>query len=95
MPLEIQVSEEELRETFADTLGKETSFSGIIIIYKENKESRIEIGVPYSITNNNLEIGPYFKDISTFTPNDYNKRKKQIPICSIIKYKRIKLSDII
>lgn len=95
MALESKILEKELREIFSDTLDRETSSSGIIVVYKDNKESRIELGVPYSINNSILELGPYFKDISTSTPQDYHKRKKQIPISNIIKYKKINLADII
>lgn len=94
MSIETKISEKELREIFADTLDKKTSLSGMVLIYKEDKESRLEIGVPYSISNSILEIGPYFKDISTSTPQDYHKRKKQIPLSNIIEYKKINLFDI-
>lgn len=93
--LQTKLIEEELRETFSDTLNKGISLSGIIIIYRNGKESRIEIGVPYHINNRILEIGSYFKDISTSTPNDYDKRKKEIPISDIIEYRKIILSDIV
>ena len=95
MSTKIKLIEEELMETFSDTLNKGTSLSAIIIRYNDGKENRVEIGVPYSINNNILEIGPYFKNSSTSTPNDYHERKKEILISNIIEYRKIALSDIV
>ena len=49
---QIQVTEEELRETFLDTLDKGASFCGISVSYREGEQLRAEIGVPYTIISN-------------------------------------------
>ena len=89
-----QVTEEELRQVFADTLDKGASFSGIFVSYREDGQERTEIGVPYSIRNGGIEVGPYFKNMVASPPSDYHKRKKLIPIYTILRYKRLELSDL-
>ena len=95
MEVQIQITEEELREVFADTLDKGASFCGISISYYEGEQIRTEIGVPYELTRGAIEIGPYFKNIFTSSPDDYHKRKKRISISDILTYKRLELSDIL
>ena len=94
MAVQTEVTEQELREVFADTLDKGASFSGIFIVYREGEQTRAELGVPYSLTREALEIGPYFKNMITYPPKDYHERKKSIPISNILRYKRIELSDL-
>lgn len=94
--------EKQLEELFSDTLDSGTSFSAILLSYKEftqySEQVRTLIGVPYGIQSSNnvkmLEIGPYFKDIVTASPTDWNKLKKQIPIKDILYVKKVELSDI-
>ncbi len=95
MALQTQITENELRDVFADTLDKGASRSAILVSYRKGDQVRTEVGVPYSLTREALEIGPYFKDIVTSPPSDYHDRKRQIPISDIVGYKRIELSDIL
>ena len=95
MTVRTQVTEEELREVFADTLDKGTSRSAILVQYHEGEQVRTEIGIPYSLSKEAVELGPYFKDIITAPPSDYHERKRQIPISDIVGYRRIELSDIL
>jgi len=95
MTVQTQSMERRLRETFADTLDEGNSLFGILIVYNEGEQVRTEIGIPYSIINDALEIGPYIKNIVTSPPSDYDKRKKQIPIEDIVRFRRIELSDIL
>jgi len=91
----LQKTEKKLRKLFADTLGKRVSGSAISVSFISRGHPRYAIGVPYSISDNNLEIGPYFKNDITAPPSDYQQRKMQIPLYSIIDFKRIELSDIL
>jgi len=96
MAVQTQVTEKELKEVFADTLGKGASFSAIFVVYNDGgRLPRLEVGVPYDIIEGVLEIGPYLKNMVTSPPTDYFQRIKQIPIKDIVKYKRIELSDIL
>ena len=95
MTVQTQVTEQELRDVFADTLDKGASRSGILVAYREGEQVRIELGVPYLLTREALEIGPYVKNIVTSPPSDYHERRKQIPISDIVSYRRIELSDIL
>ena len=96
MTVQTQVTDEELRRVFADTLDKGASHSAIFVAYDDGgRLPRIVLGVPYDIMGDVLEIGPYFKNIVTSRPKDYGNRKMQIPIKDIVKYKRIELSDIL
>lgn len=90
MKLQTQVTEKELRKVFADTLDKGASFCGILVSYREGEQTRTELGIPYSLIEKELEIGPYVKDIDTSPPDDYHTRKKRIPISDIKEYKKIK-----
>ena len=95
MTVQTQVTENELRRVFADTLDKGVSRCAILVSYHEVKQIRTEIGVPYLLSKEIIELGPYFKDIITAPPNDYQDRKKQIPISNIVGFKRIELSNIL
>ncbi len=95
MTVQTQITEEELREVFADTLDKGASRSAILVSYREGEQVRTEIGVPYSLSREAIEVGPYFKDIITAPPSDYHERKRQILISDIVGYKRVELSDIL
>ena len=95
MTVQVQFMERRLRETFADTLNEGNSISGILVVYNEGEQVRTEIGIPYSIIDDALEIGPYIKNIITSPPSNYYNRKKQIPIENIVRFKRIELSDIL
>ena len=79
---------EQLRQTFADTLDKETSLSSIVLLYRHEGEIRIEVGVPYSLTENVIEVGPYAKDAAIPIPSDFYKRKNTILLKEIISFKR-------
>ena len=92
---EVQVTEEELRELFADTLERGVSRSIILISYQQGNQVRTEVGVPYSLSGRNLEMGPYLKDIVSSPPRDYSERKKKIPVSNILRFTRIELSDIL
>ena len=81
--------EDNLRNDFAENFNKKKSRYAIMILYKENENIRIEIDVPYSLSNGILEIGPYFKNIHSSIPEDYEKRKKRIPVIDIVKYKKL------
>ena len=95
MIVEQIVTEEELRQAFADTLDKGASSCAIMVAYDDGSRlPRLVVGVPYEINNGRLEIGPYLKDIFTAPPMDYNQSKKQIPISDIKGFRRIELSDI-
>ncbi len=95
MTFQTQVTEEELRKAFVDTLDKGASCSAILVSYREGKQIRTEIGVPYSLSRETIEIGPYFKNIITSPPNNYHDRKRQILISDIVGFRRIELSDIL
>ena len=91
-----KVTEEDLREVFADTLGKGTSFSAIMLAYNDGgRLPRWIVGVPYDLRNGMLEVGPYLKSIVISPPSDYHEMKKQIPIKDIVQYHRMELSDIL
>ena len=101
MTVQTQVTEEELRRVFADTLGKSASFSAIFVAYYDggtsddgSKLPNLELGVPYDIIDGILEVGPYLKNMFKPSPRDYHERKKQIPIKDILRYRRLELSDI-
>ena len=95
MTVQTQITEEELREVFTDTLDNGASRSAILVSYHEGEQIRTEIGVPYSLTREYIEFGPYFKNFVTSPPSDYHQRKRQIPISEIAGYKRIELPDIL
>ncbi|MDP2926506.1 MAG: hypothetical protein Q8N99_09075 [Nanoarchaeota archaeon] len=95
MGLQTQVTEEELNEVFADTLDKGASFCGILVSYREDEQTRTELGIPYSLIGGELEIGPYVKNIVTSPPTDYHTRKKRIPISDIQEYRRVEFSNIL
>jgi len=90
-----QVTEESLKAAFADTLDKGTSCAGIVVSYSEGEQTRTVIGIPYSLTNDTLVIGPYIKDVVTAPPADHDKQKKQIQISNIVGFRRIELTDIL
>lgn len=99
---QIEITEEELRRVFADTLDKGASCSAIFVVYYDggtsddgSKLPNLEVGIPYDIIDGKLEVGPYLKNIFKPSPRDYHERKKQIPIKDILKYKRLELSDIL
>ena len=95
MAVQTQITEKGLREVFADTLDKGTSRSAILVSYLEGGQVKTEIGFPYSITREAIEIGPYFKNIITSQPRDYHEKKRQISISDIVEYQRVELSDIL
>ena len=86
---------EQLREEFADTLGEGATYCGISIVYNEDirgqEQTRQVFGVPYGISDGNLIIGPYEKDVGFPVPEDYHQRKMSILIAMIIAHKRINL----
>jgi len=90
-----QKTEKKLRKLFADSLEKGVSGSAISVSFISRGYTRFAIGVPYSISDNNLEIGPYFKNDIAAPPSDYQQRKMQIPLYNIIDFRRIELSDIL
>lgn len=86
---------EELRVAFADTLDKKFSRFLIMVSYRENGQLINEIGVPYSLHEKVIRVGPYIKDSTTTQPSDLHDREKLILISNITGYRRIELSDII
>lgn len=94
MAVRIKASAEELKKEFADILGEGVSHAAILVSYYEGDQIRTEVGIPYSVLNEKLVIGPYLKDIITSPPVDYEKRKKSIPVDDIFGFKRIELSDL-
>jgi hypothetical protein len=81
----------ELKE-FIDTLEKEKPYdAAIVVLYNDKENMRTVIGVPYSISQNKLEIGPYFKESSIAVPKDYHERKMRISLDNIMNFKRIEL----
>lgn len=92
---DLSPTETDLRSVFADTLDQGNSRAGIAVIYRDGTQARAELGVPYTISDGVLEIGPYIKNISSSPPRDYNSRKKKIPIGDIVTFERIDLSSLL
>lgn len=92
-----QLTGKELRKVFADTLDKGFSRSLIMVSYRENEQLINEVGVPYSLHEEEkvIRVGPYIKDSTTTQPSDLHDREKLILISNIVEYRRIELSDII
>lgn len=86
---------QELRKVFADTLDEGFSFAGILVTYRGIAGVETAIGIPYSISVGNLELGPYVKNEHAPPPYDYFNRMMSIHLSKIIRYKRIELSDLI
>lgn len=85
---------QELRKVFADTLDKGFSFAGILVTYRGIAGEETAIGIPYSISVGNLELGPYVKNEHAPPHYDYFNHMRSIHLSKIIRYKRIELSDI-
>jgi len=89
-----QFSEKDLRRDFMDNLGQPSSMSAILFLRAHDSGSRhFEIGIPYEIQGNNLVVGPYVKKFDSCAPPDYDARKREIPISSILWYKRVEFRD--
>ncbi|MBM3234443.1 hypothetical protein FJZ19_05110 [Candidatus Pacearchaeota archaeon] len=89
-----EILEERLRQTLADTLDSATSRCAVVVAFNErvfgnSEQTRVVIGVPYKISNHCLVIGSYLKDIASAPPQDYEERKKVIPINMIVDFRRI------
>jgi len=82
------VTEELLRSMFQDTIGRGNSQAGIYVLYNEGEVMSEEFGVPYNIENGRLVIGPYVKNVTSPPPEDFEKRKKSIPIGDITGFDR-------
>jgi len=95
METRTQVTEEDLRRSFEDTLDRRVSYAGILVSYHEDGRERMELGVPYSIENGSLIVGSYPKDLSLPPPEDYDDRNKAIPISDIDGYLRIGLVSLV
>ena len=95
METQTQVTEEELRKAFSDTLDRKVSYGGILVSYSEDGRERVELGVPYSIENGSLIVGPYPNDLTLPPPKDYEDRKKAILISDIDGYLRINLVHLV
>lgn len=85
--------EDMLREELADSLDQGTSHSVIVVWFNEmigrDEQTRRVVGVPYEISDGNLVIGMYAKDVASPPPRDYEERKMRIPIKMIVTWDKM------
>ena len=83
--------ERRLRAGFDDTLDRANSKAAIFVSFTEGEVRRFVVGIPYTIADGKLVVGPYAKDPLSPIPKDYERRKIPIDLVSIISAGRVEL----
>ncbi|MBI2632674.1 hypothetical protein HYW75_06735 [Candidatus Pacearchaeota archaeon] len=83
--------EDRLKSDFSDTLNKDTEQVGGIALALNNA---YVVGVPYSISDRKLIMGPYCSFFGKKPPKDLKKKKLYIPLEEILAYQRFELPGV-
>ena len=82
---------EQLERVFGGFPRGPISYSAINVNYYSKGDLRHVAGVPYDIVQNELVIGPYFKNPFTSIPPDYHEREQNIPLKDITGFNELPL----